>query len=439
MTGKVHVRLAVLAALAALAAVLVVPGGLAAGSHVEDPITSGEESIVYLELGSGSNDFVEWQSQFQDITTKNNDCLAVSFDDPDGPALLAVNPFGGQLGEVKDSLGVKSPADGSGEPCGRVEAEDGEAISVSLGADLDDYLMTAVDVDLELKFEADVKVEYFHDGATEPVATDMFDPSDDADDGPDSNDGDNYRYFHRPTKTVDDETVPIYFDEVKFTPLSGAISLEGGADGTKHDEDVPDDESLDKTRTASQFAVIETFDGEISCGDEVTISESGIDVSGLVTMHSLFDSSDPEPTWDPGCTLLKLYKDDVTDASLFFEPELEDTSARYTLVYTAIDQAVTTDSNGQITSLEMKYDPTAPFTLGDSVPLQACQGQPVLDDDPDTTEVNEYDEFWSQSDVGLLPEGELACFYSATVTTTGADTGDEVWGIYFEDDPGWFS
>lgn len=428
MTGKVHIRLAVLAALAALAAVLV-PAGLAAGSHGDPPVTSGDESIVYLTFGNGPNDAVTWEDSTQNITTKKNDCLAVDFDDPDGADLLNVTPHGGELGEVKDGLGVKSPGDGSGEPCGRVEADDDEAISVSLGSDLSDYLMVAVDVDLELKFEADVKVEYFHAGATEPVATDMFDPSDDADDGPDSKDGDNFRYFHRPTETVEGETVPIYFDEVKFTPTSGAISLEGGADGTANSED------LDKNNNSSQFAVIKTFDGELTCGQDVTISETGIDVSGVVTLHSLTSNpEDSEPVWDAECNEFKLYNDDVTNTSLFFEPELENTSARYTLVYTAIDQTVTTNSDGQITSLEMTYDPTSPFELSDSVPMQACQGQPVLDSaDAD------YDTFWEQSDVGLLPDGETACFYSATVTTTGEDTGDEVWGIYFEDDPGFFS
>lgn len=419
MTGKVHIRLAVLAALAALAAVLV-PAGLAAGSHEEDSVLTGDASYVLLTLGN--KDHVTWTGDTtltQEINTKKNDCLAVDFEEE--PDLLGVGASGGELGEVKDGLGVQGPSDGSGEPCGRVE--DSEAIAVSLGTFLDDdFLMTAVDVDLELKFEAAVIVTYFHND--EKVAEDRFAPMEKADDGPDSKDGDNYRYHNRP---LDSNGQQIHFDEVKFAPESGSFSLEGGADGT-------DNGSLFDKSNASQFEVVETFDGEISCGDEVTI-ESGVDVSGVVTMHSLLDDmDDPEATWNSGCTLLKLYNDDVTNASLFFEPELENTSARYTLVYTAIDQAVTTESNGQISSLKMTYDPTPPFELTESVPLQACEGQPVLDsDDPG------YDGFWEQTDVGLLPEGEFACFYSATVTTTGEDTGDEVWGIYFEDDPGWFS
>lgn len=413
MLGKIQVRLALLAALAALTAVLV-PAGMAGGSQEASPAAAGDASIVHLTFGNGPNDRVTWGDATQDITTKNNDCLSVSFDDPDGADLLNVDAIGGQLGEVKNGLGVKSANDGAGEPCGRVEADDGEALSVMLGSDLADYTMTAIDLDLELKFGATVVVEYLHDGQL--VDSDTFDPSDASDDGPDSNDGDNYRYFYRPDGS---------FDEVILKPIVGAMSLEGGADGTENSS------NLDTTRNSSQFEVIKTFDGEITCGDEVTISEAGVDVSGVVTMHSMEFDPEGEQTLDwytTGC-LLKLYNDDVTDTELFFLPELEDTSARYTLEVTALNQAVTT-SNGQVTSLIMDYSPSGDFNV-DSKGLQACEGQPNLDESSAG-----YTAFWEQADVGLLPAGETACYYSATVTPTAPGQGTEVWGIYFEDDPG---
>ncbi|HEX9762974.1 MAG TPA: hypothetical protein VGA97_07745, partial [Acidimicrobiia bacterium] len=215
MNGRVQTRVAIFAALVAVAAVLV-PAGLAAGSHGADPAINGDPSVILLTLGRP--DEVTWGDDTQSISTRNNDCLVVDFADP--PEILVVTGIGGQLGQVKDGLGVKSAGDGSGEPCGRVEAEDGEAISVALGSHLDGYLMSAIDVDLELKFNAAVEVSFFHEGFE--VASDEFSPMGGSDDGPDSSDGDNYRYVFDP----DD---PVYFDEVEFRPTSGALSLEGGA------------------------------------------------------------------------------------------------------------------------------------------------------------------------------------------------------------------
>ncbi len=77
------------------------------------------------------------------------------------------------------------------------------------------------------------------------------------------------------------------------------------------------------------------------------------------------------------------------------------------------------------------------FPAATTDPLLACEKQPVLEDDPATTGVNEYTEFWTQQNVGLLPVGEDACFYQASVTPTSAGFGTEFWGIYFEDDPSW--
>jgi hypothetical protein len=47
-----------------------------------------------------------------------------------------------------------------------------------------------------------------------------------------------------------------------------------------------------------------------------------------------------------------------------------------------------------------------------------------------------YDNFWKATNTGLLPTGESACWYRASVEPTSAGFGTEIWGIYFEDDPG---
>ena len=138
--------------------------------------------------------------------------------------LLTVTPIGGDLGIVKDGLGVKSQGDGNSGPCGQAEADDGEGIAIALGSALSGYLIQAIDVDLELKFNAEVEITYRHDGQF--VASDTFDGMG-SDDGPDSADLDNYRY------NSEEEGIDAFFDEVVFMATTGAFSLEAGVDGTE--------------------------------------------------------------------------------------------------------------------------------------------------------------------------------------------------------------
>lgn len=409
MTGKIQTRLALLAAVAALAAV-VIPATLAAGSHQGSGGASGAPSYIFLEMGK--NDRVTFEGQTQSISTRNNNCTVVTFG---SPQLLVLTPFGGVLGHTKDALGVQSPGDGNGEPCSRVDSSKGEAISVRLGSALTGQLMSAVDVDLELKSNATVEVTYLHEGVE--VASDTFDPTDASDDGPDSGDGDNYRYAHRP---MDGES-PALFDEVKFTPISGILSMEGGSDGT--------DQGSLASNNFSQFEVVQSYDGEITCGDNEPIGEGGL-TSGVVTMHS----EDEGEGWllEPNCDL-KPYNAWTTDDALAFVPDLPGTTARYTIDVMVQEQAIVVDGEGTITSLTATYDPAPALNFPDvsaDLPLQACEGTPELVPGP------AYDAFWTQADVGLLPDGESACWYSAFVEPTGEGLGTEHWGIYFEDDPG---
>jgi hypothetical protein len=414
MNGRAQTRVVVFAALVAVAAVLV-PAGLAAGSHGGDAVVSGDPSVVYLTLGR--SDEVTWGDDTQSIATRNNNCLVVDF--AETPEILVVSADGGQLGQVKDGLGVKSPSDGSGEPCGRVEADDDEAISVKLGSHLDDYLMTAIDVDLELKFNAEVEVYFLHDGQPVLEDPDPFSGAGGSDDGPDSNDGDNYRYVFDPED-------PVYFDEVVFKPTAGAISLEGGADGTDTAE-----APFDTTSNSSQFQVVKTFDGQITCGNQVRIDDSEVEeVVGWVTMHALNldPPEDPEHPWDAECTDLKNYDEEVTPSSLLFAPVLPDSRARYTLILTVEDQPIITDGGGQVTSLLMEYN-DGQFGSSDTA-LLPCVGQPPTDFN---------DAFFEEDDTGLLPDGEFACYYDVSVSPQYQDDGVvfgiERWSIYFEDDP----
>lgn len=410
MGNKRRARVLLFGALALVAALL--PASLAAGSHDGSTATSGEPSVVLLTLGA--TDRVAWMSETQTIAGKNN--CTVTFG---GSDLLDLTPTGGQLGLVRDGFGVKSSGDGTGEPCGRVEASDGEALSVSLGSELDGYLMSAIDVDLELKFNAMVDVIFKHDDVTVATFT-GFTGSGGSDDGPDSGDGDNFRFAY---PGVDDD--PILFDTVIFDPTAGAMSLEGGADGT--------DNGLLVSNNSSQFQVVPSFDGQITCDDTEPIGEDGVSTSGVVTMHS----EDPAGSvgWTTENCDLKPFFEDVEDDALAFVPELVGTAARYTIEVIVEDQPVTVDSStGQVTSLVAVYngDGDLSFPAGATDSLLACEGQPLLDQ----SDSEAYNIFWTQPDTGLLPGTEIACWYHASVDPTGGGLGTEHWGIYFEDDPG---
>jgi len=415
MSGKIQTRLALLAALAALVAV-VVPATLAFGSHQGGISNPGPAEYVFLRLGS--TDAIVFGDQTETITGRNN-CSATSFS---GPDLLNLTAVGGSVGFVRDGFGVRSAGDGNGEPCGRVEADDGEALSVTLGAAMGDYLMTAIDVDLELKFNASVDVIFKHDTAV-VARIDGWSGTGSTDDGPDSGDLDNFRFNSR-MEGINVGTSTVFFNEVVFDPTSGAVSLEGGSDGTDAGDLVPGN-------NWSQFEVVKGFDGDINCGQTDPLVEAGVSTSGDVTMHS----EDLGEGWliAPNCEL-KPYNFWLEDDALAFVPELADSSARYTIEITVDNQPIVVESDGTISSLTAVYDPEPALTFPDGADesaLQACLAQPVLD-----TGAEGYGAFWTESDVGLLPAGESACWYHASVEPTGEGVGTEFWGIYFEDDPG---
>lgn len=422
MQGKIRLRLAMMAALATVVAVLV-PATLAIGAD-GDPVT-GEPSIILLKLGPTNE--ITWETETQAITTKRNKCKPVSLGSD--PQLLVATPTNGDLGYNDAGLGVAGQGEGNSGKCAQVNADAMEGLSIALGTELSGYAMNAVDLDLELKFDASIRVSYLLDG--DEVASDLFDGVG-ADDGPDSADGDNYRY-----NSVD-RGIDALFDEVDFVPENGAFTLETGADGTE-------DGAL-ANNAYSQFQVVPVYDGEITCGVDngITIHDAAFsDSSATVVMRSLnLDMSG----WDSLCEELKPYNDAVASDSLSFLPDDPASPARYTMTLAAENQVITSDPSapGAITSLSMQYSALGDFT--DLETLQACNGQPSLDEASAG-----YASFWEQSPellVGpstyLFPdEGAgraTACFYDVDVQPTGVNglgetVGTEVWRIVFEADP----
>ena len=217
-----------------------------AGGATEPPPAFADAGVLELELGRA--DQFTWDGNVETISSRRNDCTAVTVGGGNNDAdLVEITALGGALGFVKDGFGVQGPSDGSGEPCGRMDAP-GEAISIKLSGLLGDpYYMTAIDLDLEFKFDGAAEVEFFLAGArvAGPVSVDPASPSDD---GPDSRDGDNYRVFIDPSSPDHD----VYFDEVRITATAGAVSLEGGADGTEDGSLAPSG--------SSQFQIVRQYD-----------------------------------------------------------------------------------------------------------------------------------------------------------------------------------
>jgi hypothetical protein len=376
--------------LGALVLALLLPAGLATGSGWKHKDKGGSENVVLLSLGK--HNYVQWNEAKQAISSKGG-CNTPTFGKPN---ILEVSAGGGSLTLKHDGFGVKAKKAAWG--CDTVDKN--ESLTVSAGAALDGWIMSALDVDLEVSKDAKVEISFRRDGAE--VARATFQPKV-------KKDGTNVRYFHRPEKGG----APALFDEVVFKAKKGWFSLEGGHDQKANGK-------LHKSK-ASQFEVVPEFDGEITCQDSITIADPNItSVVGQVTMHAMGSE-----TWQTGDCQLKFYNDEVTSDLIAFLPSLAGMSARYTMDLTLHGQPITF-SDGLISSLGLTYD--AAGGSNPTRPLLQCVGQPVLGG-------GGYDAFWSQPDVGLLPAGETACFFNVELDTTGPAVGTEFWKIYFEDDP----
>lgn len=376
--------------LGVLVVALLLPAGLATGTGWKNKDKGGSENVVLLTLGKSNH--VRWGSLKQGISSKGG-CNRPSFGKPD---ILEVTAGGGSLTLKNDGFGVKAQ---TAWGCDTVDK--GESLTVSMGKALEGLIMSALDVDLAVSKYARIEISFRRDGAE--VASATFEPGV-------YKDGTNVRYFSRPMSGGK----PIFFDQVVFKAKKGWFSLEGGDDQKEYGK-------LHKSK-ASQFEVGPEFDGEITCQDSIAIADPNITtVIGQVTMHAMGSGE----AWQAGDCQLKFYNDEVTSDLIAFLPSLAGMGARYTMDLTLHGQPITF-SDGLISSLGLTYDSAG--GSNPTNPLLQCVGQPVLGG-------GGYDAYWSQADVGLLPEGETACFFSVELDTTGPGVGTEYWKIYFEDDP----
>jgi hypothetical protein len=259
----------IVGALGAVALAAALLPGAAAGS---DPVTIGGGGVLRLHLGAdgdkllyepptGSGELPATQT----ISTRK--CVA-SLSPPASLVTLTPTPEAASVGLFDHGLGVKGSSDGTGTPCGRVDGPS-QALTLSLGETLAGKLIDFAELDIEAKFDVLVRAQAYLGGSI--VATETLPSGSGSDSGPDSADGDNYRWLVDPASPFD--TLVLSVDP--STP-GGAFSLEGGADGT-----APGDLGAAFPTSDSLFQ-LEDVTGVLDCGESSpTIGGDGTPTADL--------------------------------------------------------------------------------------------------------------------------------------------------------------
>jgi hypothetical protein len=255
---KLSITVGALGAMALVAAVL--PGTIASGTS-SATITGG--GVLRLHLNKDA-DYFRYQpptatggaTVTQAITARN--CV-VSQNPTPSLVMLTAAPPAVAVGLVEDGLGVKAGNDGTGTPCGLVDA--GQELKLTLvhsaGSALQDKLIDFAELDIEGKFDVTVLARAYL--GAEEVWRDTLPTGNGSDSGPDSRDGDNYRWTIDPPKNFDQLVLSV--DE---STRNGSFSLEGGEDGTAPEPDGVGD-SLDTSD--SVFQLTDDITGVIDCGE----------------------------------------------------------------------------------------------------------------------------------------------------------------------------
>jgi hypothetical protein len=244
----------VLGALALAAATL--PGAAAAGDASAAVIGGG--GVVQLHLGN-DGDYVKFepptdsggQSMTQSITSQK--CLAKFA----ASSLLSLTPEpgppAGAVGLFDHGLGVKTSGEGAGTPCSRVDGLS-QALHLSLSGPLQGALMSSAELDIEGKFGVTVVASAYAGSTQVGLAKLPTGPASDS--GPDSADGDNFRWLIKPDQPFD--TLVLSVDP---TTPGGSFSLEGGADGT-----TPQPGGVGAALGTSDSILQLAFTGVLDCG-----------------------------------------------------------------------------------------------------------------------------------------------------------------------------
>jgi hypothetical protein len=173
--------------------------------------------------------------------------------------MLTAAPPGGVVGLVEDGLGVKAGNDGTGTPCGLVDGP-GQELTLSLSRATDsplrDKVIDFAELDIEAKFDVTVLARALMGG--KEVWRGKFETGINSDSGPDSGDGDNYRW------KIDPPSFDQLVLSVDSTTPNGSFSLEGGEDGTAAE---PGGLGAFLKTNDTVFQLTDDVTGVINCGE----------------------------------------------------------------------------------------------------------------------------------------------------------------------------
>ncbi len=310
--------------------------------------------------------------------------------------MLALSSNAGHVGFKDDAIGVRIGGS-QGVPCSQVNAL-AEQLTASLGPDLEGAAIDYAEIDLGAKFDVTIEFDLYLDGEFVGNPTPVVCLGSDC--GPDAKDRDNVR------KIISGFVFDTITMRVSPTTPSAAFSLEGGADGTMAG---PVGASLGTTDTL--FRVVRTYDGQLFCGDTISLGDGTTVPQASFTRYNNTDGS---------TCFLKPYDFDVIfDAGqqeVQFDPDGTQPAA-YSGELTFLPEVGTAPFS--IDGLEYDADGDGVFVL-----MQWCDEPLVVDGSGNVT-----------SDP--LPAGETWCILSSNSVTLGGAPVlfQTTWTVYGEDDP----
>jgi hypothetical protein len=250
-----------------------------ASSQTSASTSTLKDGVLRLHLGAG--DHFKWQTPpgadnadtiTQGILPSGSCGLTLQSPVPAGPNIVALTatPGSSSVGFVSDAIGVRGAGEGTGQPCGRIDGTQKLTLDLlSRIAPTTGSTKRAADfaeLDIEGKFGAAFTIKGSLNGGT-PL-TQTYDTMG-SDSGPDSGDGDNYRIRFP-------KTGRFLFNTLEFSVTSGAISLEGGADGT-----APDSLGVTLGGTSDSLIHVVQYDRTLNCGETELQTGDGVPTNSL--------------------------------------------------------------------------------------------------------------------------------------------------------------
>jgi len=356
--GAIGALVALIAVVVSLVAVTVASGDV--GGEFSPP----DGGLLQLQVGDGDQ-FVYTPAGGGSVTTQTIDpaqgCSVMLDPSPSTELVsLETTPAApqGKLGLFANGLGVKVNKEGNGQPCGRVDTTSQE-LTLSLSGNLAGKQVEVAELDIEGKFNVTVVADLYLGGTGGLlVASPELLTGSNSDSGPDSADGDNFRWV------IDEGIFDTIVLRVSPSTPDGAFSLEAGADGTAAG---PIGAGLGTLDTVFQLVEVS---GLLNCGDSVVEDGGG---TGAVPI-ALLDRGDNELS---SCALVPYVLDTFVSGDQFAAldvdlTEQEDATFAITIIW------LPEPSPPGSTTIDFGTGPTTPVWCGGSLadPVLPVTGEP---------------------------------------------------------------